>query len=118
MIGFGGTDHWRGAIEGKVSPYVIWIDVKSSDDLVNLFNKLRNDITSKEETWLPRIVDFVPHITLAFIDLNKEGYEKGLRYLDGKEMDREFDISQISLVKCHGEGNMTSAEYKIFDLIG
>lgn len=112
--GFGGVDNWKGAVEGKVTPYVIWFDVEVSKDLLDLFNRLKETITSEAETWLPRTTNYVPHVTIAFSDLNKEGYEKGLAYLKNKSLEREFEISHASLVECYSEGNMTSVEYKKF----
>jgi 2'-5' RNA ligase len=112
--GFGGVDNWKGAVEGKVTPYVIWLDVEVGEDLMNLFNSLKDTITSKEDTWLPRTINYIPHVTIAFSDLDKEGYEKGLEYLKNKSLEREFVISHLALVECYGEGNMTSVEYKKF----
>ena len=114
--GFGGTDSWKGAISGEVTPYVIWLNVEVNKDLLDLFDKLKDAIISNEETWLPRTIKYQPHITIAFFDLDKEGYEKGLEYLKYKSLEREFEIDNISLVKCYGAANMTSIEYRRFDL--
>ena len=112
--GFGGIDNWKGSVEGKVSPYVIWLDVAVGGDLTALFNDFRESVTSQYEMWLPRTTNYVPHITLAFCDLGKEGYKKGMKYLSGRSFEGEFIVNHIALVECYGEGNMTSAEYKRF----
>lgn len=112
--GFGGIDNWKGAVEGKVTPYVIWLGVEVSEDLLNLAHSLRDTIISKEETWLPRSTSYIPHITIAFSDLSREGYEKGLEFLKNKSLERDFEMSHLSLVECYGEGNMTSVEHKKF----
>ncbi len=111
---FGGTDSRKGAVEGKITPYVIWLDVEVKPELLKLFLKLRNDIILSEETWLPRTTNYVPHVTIVFADLSKDGYEKGLKYLQAKSLEMEFAITHVSLVECYGVGNMVSAEYKKF----
>lgn len=112
--GFNGIENWKGAVEGKITPYVIWLDVEVSDDLMNLFNNLRDAVTSKYETWLPRTVNYTPHVTVAFADLTEEGYRKGMDYLKSQSFETEFKINHVALVECYGEGNMTSVEYKKF----
>ena len=109
--GFGNVNDWKGAVAGKVTPYVIWLNVEINHELVDLFNRLRDNITSGYETYLPRTFNYAPHITIAFFDLDVEGYKKGLDYLRNKSFEREFEISHVSLVECYGEVNMTSAEY-------
>lgn len=112
--GYGGTSNWKGAVENKITPYVIWLDVKISPELVQLFNNLRDKITSQYSVWLPRTVDYAPHITLAFADLSEEGYKKGMAYLSSKTFEFSFLISHIALVESYGEGSMTSVERKKF----
>ena len=113
LKGFTGIDNWKGAGLG-LTPYVLWIDVEVSNDLQNLFDSLRDCLTSKYEAWLPRMISYKPHVTLAFADLTKEGYEKGLEFLKSKEMNEEFTIDNITLVESYGEGKMTSVERKRF----
>ena len=114
--GYGGVDNWKGAVKDKITPYVIWLDVEVSTDLFALYNDLKDKITSKEETWLPRTINYIPHVTIAFADLTEEGYKKGLEYLSSKLFETEFSISHIALVECYGEGNMDSLEYKKYYL--
>jgi 2'-5' RNA ligase len=112
--GFGGVDNWKGAIPNQITPYVIWLSVEVNQELIDLYNNIKKNITSKEKLWLPETINYSPHITLAFADLNREGYEKGLNYLNGKTLQREFKIEHVALVECSGVGNMTSREYKRF----
>jgi 2'-5' RNA ligase len=114
ITGWGGTDNWRGAVKDKVTPYIIWLEVKVSPDLLHLFNDLRERITSHYGVWLPRMKNYVPHVTLAFADLSEDGYRKGMEYLATQKFESAFTISNIALIECYGEGNMTSAEYKKF----
>lgn len=112
--GFGGTENWVGAVENKITPYVIWLNVEASSELLQLFNNLKEKITSQYDAWLPRIANYVPHITLAFADLSEEGYKKGMRYLPSQTLQLSLTISHIALVECYGEGNMKSREYERF----
>lgn len=113
-VGFGGIEDWKGAIPEKITPYVIWLDIESNSYLQNLFNDLRDNITLDYETWLPRTINYNPHITLAFADLTEEGYRKGMEYVKNVDFPREFTVSSVSIVECFGVGNMTSREYKRF----
>ncbi|MDB5260472.1 MAG: Cyclic phosphodiesterase-like protein [Candidatus Nomurabacteria bacterium] len=113
ISGFDGIENWKGA-KGNITPYVIWINVEVSAELLDLFNRLRDEITSKYETWLPRTVNYVPHITLAFADLSEDGYKKGMQYLTTQNINETIIIDHIALAECYGENNMTSVEYKKF----
>lgn len=113
LTDFAGIDNWKGARE-NITPYVLWANVEVSGDLLNIFNTLRDNLTSKYETWLPRTVNYVPHVTVAFADLDEEGYRKGLDFLSTKNLNTNFKISHVSIVECYGEGNMTSVEYRRF----
>ncbi len=113
LKGFTGIDNWKGSQLG-LSPYVVWVDVDVSEDLKSLFESLVGSITSRYETWLPRTTNYSPHVTLAFADLTKEGYEKTLELLKTKTIDDEFVIDNITIVECYGVDKMNSVEYKRF----
>ena len=114
--GFSGTENWKGALDGKITPYVIWLEVEVNDELLKLFNNLRDVLTSQYDAWLPRTVNYTPHITIAFADLTQEGYRKGMDYLATQKFETSFAISHVALVESYGEGSMTSVEYKKFYL--
>jgi 2'-5' RNA ligase len=114
--GFGGIENWKGAVEGKITSYVIWLEVEVSSDLLQLYNNLREKVTLNYGAWLPRTTNYTPHVTLAFADLTQKGYDKGIEYLASQKIDLPFSISHLAVVECYGEGNMTSVEYKKFYL--
>lgn len=116
ITGFGGIENWKGAVPGEITPYVIWLNVEVSQELLGFWNELRVAITEKYPAWLPRTQTYVPHVTIAFADLTKEGYDKGMAYLASKNFESPLTISHIALVECYGVGNMTSKEYKRFQL--
>lgn len=113
LTDFAGINNWKGARE-NITPYVLWANVGVSEELLELFNALKDNLTAQYETWLSRTANYTPHITVAFADLSEEGYKKGLDFLSKQNLDLEMAISHISLVECYGEGNMTSVEYKRF----
>jgi len=118
ITGFGGIDNWKGAVEGKITPYIIWLDVEVSAELLKLWTELRDTVTAHYLAWLPRSQNYVPHVTLAFADLTEEGYEKGMEYLAKESFESPLTVSHVALVECYGVGNMTSREYKQFPFLG
>lgn len=113
--GFGGIDNWVGEVKNKITPYVIWLDVKSNSDLDEIFLDLRKKITSRYNAWIPRSDKFSPHITLAFADLSEDGYKKGREHLLSQSLELDFSISNLSLVECFGEGSLKSLEIARFN---
>lgn len=111
---FWGIDNWKGAVEWKITPYVIWLNIEINPELLTLFNLSQKSFTDKYDLWLPKTIEYVPHITLAFADLTKEGYELGMKYLSEKEINIILPITHLSLTECYGVGNMESVEYKKF----
>lgn len=109
-----GTDAWKGAKEGIITPYVIWINVEVNSDLQNLFDNLKESVTTHYETWLAKTIKYDPHITLAFADLTEDGYKKGMEYLETQKFEDIITISHVALVECYGEGGMTSVEHRKF----
>ena len=115
--GFGGWDDWKGQIDGKITSYVIYLKVEVNDELQNLFNSLKKEVTDNFEVWLPRIEEYKPHITLAFADLDEVGYRKGLEYVNSlQDFSLDIDIEHFSLTECYGVGNMESVEHKRYSL--
>lgn len=113
LHGFGGTTEWKGAREGITTPYVLWINPVMNDDLFATFNRIAEDISSHYETFYPRIMEYVPHVTVAYGDLTKEGYEKGEEYLGSLNFDDTISISHVALVENFPDKDI---EYKRFYL--
>lgn len=42
---------------------------------------------------------YLPHVTLAFRDLNQDGYRSGLAFLEGKEVELKSSIDHVALVQ-------------------
>lgn len=99
LRGFGGTEEWKGAKVGITTPYVLWVNPVMTDQLLGLFTTVADEITFKYETFYPRIVEYVPHVTVAYGDLTKAGYEKGKEFLNTIDFIDEMVVSHVALVE-------------------
>lgn len=98
VSGFSSIDS-RPIGRGEIStPYVIYIDVVPNQALLDLVQKIGR-VTNEYETWYLMHRPYLPHVTLAFRDLTKDGYEKGLEYLKDKDVELVSKIDHIALVE-------------------
>jgi len=111
LFNFGGTTEWKPAEAAKATPYVLWINVEVNERLKKLFNLVADAITSKYDTFYPRIKEYIPHVTVAYSDLTKDGYEKGKKYLETINFEDEIRVSHIALVENFPDKDV---EYKRF----
>ncbi len=114
LEGFGGMETWGGAREGVLTPYVLWVNPIKTDELQHLFETIRNKVTSGVDAFY-RIADYVPHITLAYGDLTKEGYEIGKQYLADSDFAGSISVNHIALVENFPDKDI---EYRRFYLKG
>lgn len=97
--GFGGLTNRKGG-EGEVTtPYVLWIDVDVNENLKKLVDNIYSQVSSKYKLWYSMPKPYTPHVTVAFRDLSKEGYYKGLQFLEDKKFSDEIEVSHIALVE-------------------
>ena len=101
LLDFGGTSQWPGAREGITSPFVLWTNVETTADLLALFDRIRDEVTSRYETFYPRIVDYIPHVTLAYGDLTASGFSAGRQFLHAHSLRGSATISHVALVEHH-----------------
>lgn len=98
ISGIGSLDNRVGG-EGEITtPYAIYLHVTVTPEL----DALRQTVqaaTANIPKWYALPQPFTPHVTLAFRDLDDNGYVKGLRYLIGKETSFTSSISSVSLVE-------------------
>ena len=109
LADFGGTENFKGA--DGLTPYVLWINVVVNKELQTLFDNIAETITCKYDTFWPRIIQYVPHVTVAYGDLNAEGYEKGKMYLSELKFTDTIKISHVALVENSPDKDI---EYKRF----
>lgn len=115
LEGFGGTETWGGAREGITTSYVLWIDPIKTAQMQHLFEVIRDEITNDYDTFYPRMVEYIPHVTVAYGDLTKEGYDKGHQYLSDIGFTGSMRIDHIALVENFDDKDV---EYKRFYLKG
>lgn len=98
IAGFGSKDNRRGGQNERTTPYALYAGVIVNEQLLQMVNHVTN-LTGEHETWYKMPTPYTPHITLAFRDLNQEGYEKGLQYLSSKTLSMNATIDHIALVE-------------------
>lgn len=98
LKGIGTLDNWQGG-EGEVfTPYVIYLDVVINESLMNIVKGV-SEASEGLHTWYKMPEPYLPHCTLAFRDLTKEGFEKGIAYLATQNLSFTTTIDHISLVE-------------------
>lgn len=80
------------------TPYVIYIDVKVNKELLSLVKDIEG-VTEQHSQWYRMHRPYTPHVTLAFRDLGKEGYDRGLAFLANQAIDLTTKIDHIALVE-------------------
>lgn len=80
------------------TPYVIYLDVVLSEALQELVRRLYG-VTDHYDKWYTMVKPYTPHVTLAFRDLDAEGFQKGLAYLKDKSAKLTSTIDHIALVE-------------------
>ncbi|MFZ5392443.1 MAG: 2'-5' RNA ligase family protein [Patescibacteria group bacterium] len=94
--GFGYMDDWAGAEAFNCEPYVVYVDVVVSNDLKNYVEKLGKILDKYEHRYVIHKDNF--HMTLAFKDLNRTGFEKAKKYLRGKSFNGKVRVDSLSVV--------------------
>jgi 2'-5' RNA ligase len=98
---------------GEVTtPYVLLSTVDTNEQLVRLEKVLREQVTSQFKLWWQMRRPYLPHVTLAFRDLQREGYESGIRYLESVEIGCTVWLTHIALVEKRLDKDV---EYKRFN---
>jgi 2'-5' RNA ligase len=95
LHGIGTLDNWKGG--AGETPYVIYLDVVINDELVKVVDDV-DRATYEYSKWYLMPRPYLPHCTLAFRDLTKEGFEKGLEYLKNVDPSITATVDHIALV--------------------
>ncbi len=101
---FGYMDDWKGSALFNCEPYVIYIDVIINPILQTFVDKL--DSILKEYAFSYEIHPYNPHLTLAFKDLDKEGFEKSKDYLSQQSFSKTITIDSFSIANDEIEKNI------------
>lgn len=74
------------------------IDVLLNERLLDLARTVAA-ITNEYPKWYTMPDPYLPHVTLAFRDLTKEGYEAGLNYVHSLSVSLAVHIDHVALVE-------------------
>ena len=94
-------------------PRVLYVDVARRDGLMALHTQLRNamerdlGIVSKQD----RNRDFIPHLTIAFHDLNPEMFYKAWSVFQSLEIHFDFVAHRLTLLIHDGESWIVKEHY-------
>jgi|AntRauTorckE6833_2_1112554.scaffolds.fasta_scaffold23678_2 2'-5' RNA ligase len=85
-------------------PRVIFIDVKKSEPLKGIQQKLEETARSKPDMFSYNYHEreYHPHITLAFKDLTKSNFYKAWDEFEDREFDEDFKADRLHLLKHDG----------------
>jgi len=111
LEGFGGLTNRTGGEGEMTTPYVLWVEVIPNDILNGLVTEMQNLVTSKFNLWYKMPKPYTPHVTVAFRDLTKEGYEKGEKFLSNLSVKEVVKATHVALVEKLPD---TDQEYKRF----
>ena len=98
MSGFSSLDNRPIGIGEVSTPYVLFVDVQVNPQLLDIVDRMQV-ITDKYTAWYHMPQPYLPHVTLAFRDLTREGFERGLDYLSDKDIRITSVIDHIALVE-------------------
>lgn len=93
---YGFMDNWDlGKNEGFTS-FVIYIDVVLNDDLLKLVEDIEK-VTNDHPLFYGQLKSYAPHITIAFKDLDKQGFEKARSILSKENFSAISSINHIAI---------------------
>lgn len=107
---FGGSNRRTGGNQEKTTRCVLWINILENIQLNQLVENFKT-ITNRYELWYRMSDPYNPHVTLAFRDLDQDGYEKGNSFLEGKTFHETVKVNHIALVEHLADKDL---EYKRF----
>lgn len=111
LEGYGGLTDRIGGKGEITTPYVLWVEVVPNEKLSTLVSNVKKLITSKFNLWYEMPKPYIPHVTVAFRDLTKEGYVEGEKYLRNLTIKEMVKATHIALVEKLPD---TDKEYKRF----
>jgi 2'-5' RNA ligase len=111
--GYSFIDNWSGVRLGY-EPYVVHIKPAKSELLASIANFFELDLKTQYPSWYDQPWPYNPHITIAYKDLNIEGFKKAKEYCRDKKIEREILIDNVCLAVEGVDGKWVS--YKRFGL--
>ena len=93
-----------GKTSGAYTPYVIYLGVVVNPELQHLAETIEEKVIKGRETYWHQQWPYNPHITLAFKDLNKEGFERAKKLLANKPFAGETTIDHVAIHRQNEKG--------------
>ncbi|MBI2146434.1 2'-5' RNA ligase family protein [Candidatus Woesearchaeota archaeon] len=110
--GYGFMNKWTGGIFGK-SPYVVYLRIGNSRALRALVMSVQK-VTRRYPLFYRQPRPYTPHVTLAFSDLTKAGFQHAKYFLKRKTFTGTIKVDQVALLHKDRQGRWV--EYKKFKL--
>ncbi len=105
-------DNWPGGKTLDYTHYVIYLDVIVNKTLQKLAEELMGNVTAKRERYYNQPWPYNPHLTVAFKDLNKEGFLKAKKILEKEKFEGETIVDHVAIATERESGKWV--EYKRF----
>ena len=94
---FSFLDDWIGASQSSVfTPYVIYLEVENYEGLREVAITLK-EITDGMERSYNQPWPYLPHVTVAYKDLDKEGFEKAKELLSVRGFEKKVILDHIAI---------------------
>lgn len=106
-------DNWPGGSLEDHTPYVIYLNVVVNNELLSLVNSLIK-VTERKDAYYQQLQGgrYIPHITVAYKDLTREGFEKAKKLLSEEGFSSKAIIDHVSLSREDENGRFN--EFKRF----
>jgi 2'-5' RNA ligase len=114
ISGFGQMDNWSGGIGKRASPYVLYIKISIDNELLNAVNKI-GAITLRYPKCYHMPHPYLPHVTVAFRDLTKQGFDLGLNYLKNQEINDSSKIDHVALVEKLPDSDVERIRFSLYN---
>lgn len=111
--GFDYLDNWKGG-SLPYTPYVVYLKVTEYFELEKIVSNIKEEVTDNYEKKYHQPYPYKPHITLAYKDLTKEGFDNAKEYLSSKNFSKSTIIDHFSLATKDNKGRWV--EFKKFNL--
>ena len=98
LQGVGSRDDRIGGKDEVTTPYVVYLNAIVNDELQTLVDQVKKR-TGAFSKWYVMPRPYLAHVTLAFRDLTKDGFDSGLRSLSGKRPSTMSKVGHLSLVE-------------------
>lgn len=101
---FSFMNNWPGGKLPGHTKYLVGLDVKVNKNLSWLAQVVKLELTDKCKVWYEQPWPYLPHLTIAYKDLNLEGFKKANEIYKKKNFSGKTLINHIALVQKNKNG--------------